>query len=148
MRSKKPWMRRFNQSCVHTGRRLLSNKVFQSSTRAPFSQSVLKVTTSEGSTKLRQSQLIPPTSSSVLSKTQCKSYSIAVLKSEAWKTAYVAIGSNLGNRVEWIEKALHELKNRGVLIKRTSSLWETEPMYVTDQDTFLNGVIEVHFQYN
>ena len=28
-------------------------------------------------------------------------------------------------------------------MKRTSSLWETEPMYVTDQDRFLNGACEV-----
>ena len=58
-------------------------------------------------------------------------------------TAYVAIGSNLGKRMRWIERALRELKLRGVVIKRTSSLWETEPMYVTDQERFLNGVIEV-----
>lgn len=58
-------------------------------------------------------------------------------------TAYVAFGSNLGMRMRWIERALQELKFRGVVIKRTSSLWETEPMYVTDQERFLNGVIEV-----
>jgi len=61
--------------------------------------------------------------------------------------AYIAIGSNLGKRMRWIERALRELKSRGIIIKRTSSLWETEPMYVTDQNRFLNGVIEVitHF---
>ena len=57
--------------------------------------------------------------------------------------AFIAIGSNLGRRLNWIERALRELKLRGIIIKRTSSLWETEPMYVKDQDRFLNGVIEV-----
>ena len=30
-----------------------------------------------------------------------------------------------------------------VRIKRTSGLWETKAMYVTDQGDFLNGVCEV-----
>jgi hypothetical protein len=62
-------------------------------------------------------------------------------------TAFVAVGSNLGKRMRWIERAMREVKLRGVIIKRTSSLWETEPMYVTDQDRFLNGVIEVGNMY-
>jgi 2-amino-4-hydroxy-6-hydroxymethyldihydropteridine diphosphokinase/dihydropteroate synthase len=53
------------------------------------------------------------------------------------------VGSNIGNRVRWIEKALTEMRSAGIKVKRTSSLWETEPMYVTEQDRFLNGVIEV-----
>lgn len=32
---------------------------------------------------------------------------------------------------------------RGIKVKRTSSLWETEPMYVHDQDKFVNGACEV-----
>jgi 2-amino-4-hydroxy-6-hydroxymethyldihydropteridine diphosphokinase/dihydropteroate synthase len=32
---------------------------------------------------------------------------------------------------------------RGIKVKRTSSLWETEPMYVLDQDRFVNGACEV-----
>ena len=61
------------------------------------------------------------------------------------RTAYIAIGSNIGNRISWIERALVLLKQpgNGITVKRTSSLWETEPMYVTDQGKFLNGVIEV-----
>ncbi|KAK0123402.1 trifunctional dihydropteroate synthetase [Cadophora gregata f. sp. sojae] len=35
------------------------------------------------------------------------------------------------------------MEERGIHIKRTSCLWETEPMYVKDQDRFLNGVAEV-----
>ncbi|KAJ5051946.1 uncharacterized protein L3040_001707 [Drepanopeziza brunnea f. sp. 'multigermtubi'] len=31
----------------------------------------------------------------------------------------------------------------GIRITRTSGLWETEPMYVKDQESFLNGVAEV-----
>ncbi|KAF5657960.1 dihydropteroate synthase [Fusarium heterosporum] len=55
------------------------------------------------------------------------------------RTAYVALGSNMGDRVAEIERACKEMDRRGIKVKRTSSLWETEPMYVTDQDRFVNG---------
>ena len=59
------------------------------------------------------------------------------------KTAYIALGSNLGDRVAEIERACNELDRRGIRVKRTSSLWETEPMYVKDQNRFVNGACEV-----
>lgn len=62
-------------------------------------------------------------------------------------TAYIALGSNLGDRVSWIEKACREMDKRGIRVKRTSSLWETEPMYVLDQDRFVNGACEVRSSF-
>lgn len=59
------------------------------------------------------------------------------------RRAFVALGSNLGDRVGMLEKACNEMAARGIQIKRTSSLWETEPMYVVDQDSFVNGACEV-----
>lgn len=59
------------------------------------------------------------------------------------KTAYIALGSNLGDRVAEIEKACRLMDERGIRVKRTSSLYETEPMYVVDQERFLNGACEV-----
>ncbi|KAM5348161.1 hypothetical protein ACJ41O_007985 [Fusarium nematophilum] len=59
------------------------------------------------------------------------------------RTAYIALGSNMGDRVAEIEHACNEMDRRGIKVKRTSSLWETEPMYVTDQDRFINGACEV-----
>ncbi|KAF4977595.1 hypothetical protein FZEAL_5909 [Fusarium zealandicum] len=59
------------------------------------------------------------------------------------RTAYIALGSNLGDRVAEIERACNEMDRRGIKVKRTSSLWETEPMYVTDQNRFVNGACEV-----
>lgn len=58
-------------------------------------------------------------------------------------TAYIALGGNLGDRVAEIERACNEMDKRCIKVTRTSSLWETEPMYMTDQDRFLNGVCEV-----
>ncbi len=59
------------------------------------------------------------------------------------RLAYIALGSNMGDRIAWIEKACNEMDARGIRVKRTSSLWETEPMYVLDQDRFVNGACEV-----
>ncbi|KAF4126674.1 2-amino-4-hydroxy-6-hydroxymethyldihydropteridine diphosphokinase / dihydropteroate synthase, partial [Geosmithia morbida] len=59
------------------------------------------------------------------------------------RTAYIALGSNLGDRVAEIERACSLMDERGIRVKRTSSLWETEPMYVEDQDRFINGACEV-----
>lgn len=57
--------------------------------------------------------------------------------------AFIALGSNVGDRIEMIEQACHELDRVGIKVKRTSSLFETAPMYVLDQDPFINGVCEV-----
>ncbi|KAI1656695.1 Dihydropteroate synthase [Daldinia decipiens] len=59
------------------------------------------------------------------------------------RKAYVALGSNVGDRISMIEQACKEMDSRDIQVKRTSSLWETEPMYVLDQDRFVNGACEV-----
>ncbi|RMH05443.1 MAG: 2-amino-4-hydroxy-6-hydroxymethyldihydropteridine diphosphokinase [Aquificota bacterium] len=56
-------------------------------------------------------------------------------------TCYIAFGSNKGNRLEYILKALELLKELGV-IKKVSTVYESEPWGVTKQEKFLNGVIE------
>ena len=55
---------------------------------------------------------------------------------------YIALGSNVGGRVHYIEEACAEMRRRGIHITRTSHLYETEPMYYESQDPFLNGVCE------
>ncbi|KAI9755894.1 MAG: hypothetical protein M4579_004108 [Chaenotheca gracillima] len=57
--------------------------------------------------------------------------------------AFIGLGSNIGDRVVAIEQACREMNQRDINVVRTSSLWETEAMYVVDQDPFLNGVCEV-----
>ncbi|KAF1832531.1 folic acid synthesis protein-like protein [Decorospora gaudefroyi] len=58
--------------------------------------------------------------------------------------AFIALGSNMGDRVAMIERACKEMESRGKIdIIRTSSLWETEAMYVLDQENFVNGACEV-----
>lgn len=58
--------------------------------------------------------------------------------------AFVALGSNLGDRLEWIERACRALEAQDdVRILRTSGLWETKAMYYEAQDHFINGACEV-----
>lgn len=54
--------------------------------------------------------------------------------------AYVALGSNLGDRGKNLRQALALLAEQGVKIVKVSSFIETEPYGVTDQPAFLNGV--------
>ena len=58
-------------------------------------------------------------------------------------TAYVALGSNLGDKEDNLRRALELLEERGVEVVRVSSFICTEPYGVTDQPQFLNGVCQV-----
>ena len=57
--------------------------------------------------------------------------------------AYIALGSNQGDRQSMLESACREMDQRGVRVRRTSSLYETRPMYYHEQNPFLNGACEV-----
>lgn len=58
--------------------------------------------------------------------------------------AYIAFGSNVGDRLHMIEDAIKSLDaENDITVLRTSGVWETKAMYVVDQDNFLNGVCEV-----
>ena len=55
--------------------------------------------------------------------------------------AYVALGSNLGDRERMLELALERLRQEpGIDVVRVSSFRETEPVGFRDQPPFLNAV--------
>jgi 2-amino-4-hydroxy-6-hydroxymethyldihydropteridine diphosphokinase len=54
---------------------------------------------------------------------------------------YLSLGSNLGDRTANLRRALAELEPNARLLQ-LSSLYETEPVGVTDQPTFLNLAAE------
>ena len=56
---------------------------------------------------------------------------------------FIAMGSNLGNRVGTIEKSLEALRDSGIRVHDVSGLYESDPMYVEEQPRFLNAVCKV-----
>ena len=60
------------------------------------------------------------------------------------KTAYLGLGSNVGERLEQLESAIKILDNvEGVQVSQISSVYETEPVGYVDQPNFLNLCVEV-----
>lgn len=59
------------------------------------------------------------------------------------KTAFISIGSNVGDREQQIAAAIQGLTARGIHVKKQSSIYSTEPVDVATQGWFLNCVIEV-----
>jgi 2-amino-4-hydroxy-6-hydroxymethyldihydropteridine diphosphokinase len=59
------------------------------------------------------------------------------------KTAYLSLGSNLGDREAFLNEALHRLEAAGAHVLRRSSIHETEPQDYRDQPWFLNMAVEV-----
>jgi 2-amino-4-hydroxy-6-hydroxymethyldihydropteridine diphosphokinase len=57
--------------------------------------------------------------------------------------AYISIGSNLGNRQKNCCRAIELIEKRGIVVKKKSSMYETEPWGVTDQPLFINMALEV-----
>lgn len=55
-------------------------------------------------------------------------------------TAYIALGSNLGDKEKNLRTALEHLEKHKVKVKKVSSFLRTEPYGVTDQPQFLNAV--------
>jgi len=58
------------------------------------------------------------------------------------KRVFLSLGSNLGDRVGNIRKALKQLAEAGVVITRVSSFYRTEPMDFRPQAWFVNCVAE------
>lgn len=60
------------------------------------------------------------------------------------RSAYLGLGSNVGDRRGNIARALEALGARGIAVEAVSSLYETEPVgEVLDQPDFLNAAVRV-----
>ena len=57
--------------------------------------------------------------------------------------AYLALGSNMGSRELNLNQAIEQLKKQGTVVA-VSSFIDTAPMYIEDQDRFLNAALEFH----
>lgn len=58
------------------------------------------------------------------------------------KTAYLSLGSNIGDREANLREAIERLSEAGS-VTRTSTFYETEPMELTHQPWFLNCAVEL-----
>jgi len=63
--------------------------------------------------------------------------------------AYIGVGSNIGDRVGYIQQA-HCLLNdmEGICVLESSSLYETEPVGYKDQEWFINAVLKTETTFS
>ena len=59
------------------------------------------------------------------------------------KTAFLALGSNVGDREANLREAVNRLDSDEIRVVRRSSLYETAPRELLDQPLFLNAVLQV-----
>lgn len=58
------------------------------------------------------------------------------------KRVYLSLGSNRGDRLANLQRALEELGHEGIQVERVSSYYQTEPMDFGPQAWFLNCAVE------
>jgi 2-amino-4-hydroxy-6-hydroxymethyldihydropteridine diphosphokinase len=63
-------------------------------------------------------------------------------------SVYLALGSNLGDRKDYLRAGIRGLAARGVVPVRCASVYSTEPREVLDQPWFLNTAIEANTDLN
>jgi 2-amino-4-hydroxy-6-hydroxymethyldihydropteridine diphosphokinase len=62
----------------------------------------------------------------------------------AMAQVFIGMGSNLGDRMRYLQKAFEELlQSSRIIVKRCSSIYETEPVGAEDQPLFLNVTVEL-----
>lgn len=61
-----------------------------------------------------------------------------------WHTAFLSLGSNMGDKNKYIENAINALKsNEYIKLIKISPIYETEAYGGVEQDNFLNGCVEI-----
>jgi 2-amino-4-hydroxy-6-hydroxymethyldihydropteridine diphosphokinase len=57
---------------------------------------------------------------------------------------FIGLGSNVGDRLHHLQRAVKALGELpGTSVKKLSAVYETEPVGLKDQPTFLNAVVEI-----
>jgi len=57
-------------------------------------------------------------------------------------TVYLGLGSNLGDRAAYLNRAIQDMNSRGIHVRKMSSVIETDPVGGPPQGKFLNAVAE------
>lgn len=69
---------------------------------------------------------------------------VSVEIERSWHTAYIALGSNMGDKKAYLDLGVDGLRRtRGCQVLAVSDYLTTEPYGVTDQDEFLNGAMKI-----
>lgn len=64
-------------------------------------------------------------------------------------TAYIALGSNMGDKKAYLDNAVNELnEDKKCSVKRVSDFITTEPYGGVEQDVFLNGTLQLETLYS
>jgi dihydroneopterin aldolase / 2-amino-4-hydroxy-6-hydroxymethyldihydropteridine diphosphokinase len=62
----------------------------------------------------------------------------------SWHTAYIAVGSNMGDKQKNINDAIDIINNDSECrVTKVSNMYETKPVGFVEQDDFLNGAFEI-----
>lgn len=70
--------------------------------------------------------------------------SISVQLTRRWHTAYIALGSNMGDKKGYLDQAAEQLgRLKKCAVTKISPFYETPPYGMTEQDDFLNGCVEL-----
>lgn len=70
--------------------------------------------------------------------------SVSVKLHRGWHRAYVALGSNMGDKEGYLTSAIQGLKDcEDIQVSRVSTLIATKPYGGVEQESFLNGVVEI-----
>ncbi len=58
--------------------------------------------------------------------------------------AYLCLGSNQGDRLEFLRQAVRDIgESDGISVEKVSPIYQTQPVKIQDRSWFLNQVIEV-----
>ncbi len=70
-------------------------------------------------------------------------------KPAEYKTVFISLGSNVGDREEYIEQAITLLRETpGIKVIRRSSNFETQPQGRKNQPLFINAAVEISTNYS
>lgn len=69
---------------------------------------------------------------------------VSVEIERSWHTAYIALGSNMGDKKAYLDLGVEGLRQtKGCRVLAVSGYLATEPYGVTEQDEFLNGAMKI-----
>lgn len=63
-------------------------------------------------------------------------------------TAYLALGSNLGDRLGFLVQALRALKEAGLGVERCSAVYETDAVATSPQPPYLNAALRARIRHS